>query len=156
MGNGAGWTSVRAPASSAFAEPSAVALRGGRTHGHGDPERRCLWILVLPDPNNSPTSGRERSVVASVSIEVAAQLGLPVGGVRRWQDAVLRAPVPEAAIHEHCDALTGKHEIGATPQTRQRRDMLAKPKAESVHRRSHGYLRASVPRAVSLHDAPDR
>lgn len=64
--------------------------------------------------------------------------------------------MPKAAVHEHRHALTRKHEIGMTPQPRQGSGMLAKAKSQSVDCRAHGNLRTSVPRTVSLHDAPHR
>lgn len=67
---------------------------------------------------------------------------------------MLRASVPKAAVHEHRDALTRKDEVGTTSQPPQGGDVLAKAKPKTMYCGPNGYLWATVPCAVTLHDFP--
>lgn len=70
---------------------------------------------VLPDPNHCPPVGGESFVDPSVPEDVALELRRPVVHVSLGFAAMLRAPMPPAAVHEHSDACRREHEVGANP-----------------------------------------
>src|SRR5262249_25659457 len=57
--------------------------------------------LVFPDVDGCPTQGDQRPILLAVTLDVAVQLHLPPVAVVARHHCVLRAPVPEAAVHEH-------------------------------------------------------
>jgi hypothetical protein len=85
------------------------------------------YILVLPDPYDSPSGGAELSVSTSVSLAVRADLVRPKAGVGDRGDEVLAASVPETAVNEHCDSCARKDEVSGTTECRQRAPMHTEP-----------------------------
>jgi len=76
--------------------------------------RRLHWH-VLPEPQHLPALLLEGLVNATVSRLVASQLRPPVGEVGLRNVPVERAPVPEAAINEDGESLTGEGNVDVHP-----------------------------------------
>lgn len=72
---------------------------------------------MLPDPQNTPPALTEISIHLSIAFAVALQFAFPVSAVARRHGAMLRAPVPKAAIHEYCQPRHAEDKIG-TPRNR--------------------------------------
>src|ERR1700689_4867081 len=90
--------------------PRARPTGPGERREHG--RNRRIEGLVFPDPDDVPARSRERGVRPPASLDVAPQLGPPVPGVVGRLAAVLRAGVPEAAVHEHGDAPRCERDVG--------------------------------------------
>ena len=56
---------------------------------------------MLPDPGDAPTERTKFTINASIAGFVAGQLGQPERSAGLGLGAVLRAAVPEAAVHKH-------------------------------------------------------
>ena len=80
--------------------------------GRQNRRHRRLERLVLPDPDHVPAGRGQRGVGRPVTLDVAAQLGLPVPDVARGPGAVLGAGMPEAAVDEDRDAPGRERDIG--------------------------------------------
>jgi hypothetical protein len=63
---------------------------------------------VLPDAYNVPSGPFQVPPLLLVSLLVAADLWLPIGGVGLRDAPVLRAAVPEAPIDEYCEVPSGE------------------------------------------------
>jgi hypothetical protein len=74
-----------------------------------------MWILVLPEPKDGPTTSLERDSRPSVPGDVGFQLRTPVRRVRLGIGHMLRAPVPKAAVYVDCEAPPREQEVGASP-----------------------------------------
>jgi hypothetical protein len=77
---------------------------------------RC--VLVFPDVNYGPTQCFETFVRVLVALTVRLDLFSPEVGIVRRPGAVLRAPVPEAAVDEHDHTGATEHEISAATNPR--------------------------------------
>lgn len=90
----------------------------------------CQEVFVLPEPQNNPPLCAQSVVGVGVAGLVASELPLPPGAVVLGLSAVLRAPVPEAAVYKNrhlgpreqyvcppaCDARKrGVHPVAQTP-----------------------------------------
>ena len=67
--------------------------------------------LVLPDSERSPPGSLEVRIHLGVTCSVTSDLFLPVGGVGTWTRVVLRASVPVATVHEHCEPGAAKDKV---------------------------------------------
>jgi len=118
-----------------------------------DFDRDCQW-LVLPYPDDGPSSGSQSLVGSSVTFDIAPQLGCPVRLVDGWLAAVLGADMPEAPVDEHCDAAAREHQVWAHSKSlEQHRVVLAEPQTLAVERTAQGYLRLGVNPADRPHVA---
>jgi len=91
--------------------PRGLAAGQGREHGgHG-----IGYWLVFPDADDFPACGRQRGIGDTVTLNVPAQLRIPVPDVDGRLAAMLRAAVPEAAVDEHSDPASGERDIGPDP-----------------------------------------
>ena len=68
---------------------------------------------------------------------------------------MLRAAVPEAAVHEDSHADRPEEDIGATPQAGQGGHVNPIPQAGRVQQPSNGELGTSVASLLALHPATD-
>jgi hypothetical protein len=75
------------------------------------PVRSGVHVLVLPDPDDGPSLGRESAVDPPVPPDVESELGCPVLAIVSGNIAMLRAGVPETAIHEHGDFWPAKNYV---------------------------------------------
>jgi hypothetical protein len=80
-------------------------------YGRCDSVRNCLWILVRPDADDSPSLRLEVRGIPQIAAAILFDLGAPVLTVRRRGGPVVGAAVPEAAIYEDRDTLLGEHDI---------------------------------------------
>jgi hypothetical protein len=71
-------------------------------------------ILVLPEPQHGPASRLQRFRVEIIARTIARDLWSPIVAVADvGSAAVLRAPVPEAAVAEDRDASAREHDVRA-------------------------------------------
>ena len=68
---------------------------------------------MLPHSDDRPSEILEAAVGSVVSLHVALELLLPPLGIGLGEGGVVRAAMPEAAIYEDGDPLTGKGDVGA-------------------------------------------
>jgi hypothetical protein len=66
---------------------------------------------MFPHAHDAPACPPQSPRNLQVTLPVAAELGKPVGPVTCRVASMLRAAMPEAAIHEHRKTLLGKDEI---------------------------------------------
>src|SRR5581483_2646418 len=81
--------------------PSISSTPGTLANGSPDDSSRRCWILVFPNPQDQPSGLPEPSIRVGVAPSVGLDLLPPELRIRFGPSAVLRAPVPEAAVHEH-------------------------------------------------------
>jgi hypothetical protein len=125
----------------------------GRVQRLQDSGDRIVHWRVLPNAEDMPAGRCERRRRDAVPLNVAIELLGPVRRVVAWVDAMIRAPVPEAAVEEHgyagasegdvcagCCANAFDAIVDAVPAPR---TMQCRPKAE---------LRPGVAAAVAAHD----
>ena len=79
------------------------------------PHRFFVIYFAFPNNDNPPPEAPQRFPVAFVTSNIPFELVGPVGGARfgnvgEWA-AVM--PVPEAAMHEHGEAVLREYEVGA-------------------------------------------
>jgi len=84
-----------------------------------DALRDLLRRFVLPDAHHHPASAFQLAGRVEVSLTVLLELRLPVPRVDTRLIAMLRAPMPKAAIHEHGDLRSGEHDVSHTTQSGQ-------------------------------------
>ena len=84
----------------------------------GDTEHGTRDVFVLPHPNNLPTGVRELLVSLAITVLIHSNLVRPVIGVRPRRFAVRGAAVPEATIHEYCDASRPEDDIRCASERR--------------------------------------
>lgn len=82
---------------------------------------------MLPDTEGFPPCSAEMLVCVTISALVRFDLRQPPFPIARRGDEMGRAAMPEASIHEHCDAMLGKGDVDATP--RQTRDRILDAKS---------------------------
>lgn len=121
---------------------------------HDSSDRFIDW-LVLPDAQHGPSGGRQCCVGGAVAFDVPAELGRPVPLVSRGLATMLRADVPEAAVHEDRDLACGEHDVwpglGAVGQAKEM--VLSVPVPESVQGAAQGDFWFGVRPAIGLHVA---
>lgn len=66
---------------------------------------------MLPRANHKPPSLFELRVVSSVSLSVGLDLSTPPVAIRLRNGAVLRTPMPEAAVHLNSDPGSGERHV---------------------------------------------
>ncbi len=90
---------------------------------------------MLPDSHHEPAGAGQELSCLLVPAAVAGDLfgPVPVVDVVRAA-AVLRAPVPEAAIDENCHTGRAEHNVGFAPEARQGCLMQAVTKPQSMQR----------------------
>jgi hypothetical protein len=146
--------SERSPdVSGAIEQPSAPCLRPNGTH---DPVGDGFCFLVRPEAENAPPEANECLSVASVACDVSFNFLAPILRVRPGLFVMRWAAVPKAAIDEHSHPGFAKDHVGGACQISRRARADAEAQASPVRCRAHSQLGTSVPRAVSLHHAPNR
>lgn len=75
---------------------------------------------MLPDSNDVPSLGSQLRVCLAVPLYVAIKFPLPPVTVGLWGEPMVRATMPEAAVHHYRKPDAGEHDVGpATPTTQQ-------------------------------------
>lgn len=135
---------------------------GGKLNQHGlsgegfhDPARSLHRCFVLPDPDDGPSGGAERSIIEPITLFVSRDLGAPIRSIGSGSRPVLWTPVPEAAIDKDGNPLATKHEVSPATQTLDWPRVHAVSKATAMKLRAEGELRTSVALAVALHRCSD-
>jgi len=92
---------------------------------------------MLPNAHHLPADRLQLVALRDVTSDVAIQLGTPIVGVGLRRDAVQWTAMPEAAINEYCDPLTGEHDIDANSLLADSyRVIFAKAKADAMQLRA--------------------
>lgn len=126
-------------------------------HGILYPRQRIFRVLVLPHSDDSPPGFTRQTVRLTVTILIPLQLRRPIVHVRAWGVPVERAPVPEAAIHEHRDPTADPDNVRAPANVREWQAPIhsVPPYARAPQGLTQTKLRARVPTSRhSLHPSP--
>lgn len=124
-----------------------MALQHGGFDCFGDVGRR----LMLPEPQDRPSSCEKSFVVLTVALAVTRELRRPVAFVRDHRSAtMLRTSVPEAAIDEHRHSLPSEGYIGPDRASvaHAQRKIHPVAKARGMETPPHRELRVRVTAAV--------
>lgn len=78
-----------------------------------NPPGFAACVGVFPDPDHGPASRAEEFVRCDVATTVGFDFLHPPFAVVLRERLVLRAAMPEAAVHEHRNVCTGKDDVGA-------------------------------------------
>lgn len=109
-------------------------------------------VFVFPDANHDPPRRAECSILLSVSLAVAFDLGAPEARIALGPRHVVRAPVPKAAVYKHRDPSAGERDVGADDDpTRGHAMVHSVAPALSVQTTAHLKLGARVDPAVRTH-----
>jgi hypothetical protein len=79
-------------------------------------DRGGIAQVMGPKADDTPTRSPERLCADPISFDIVLQFWKPISLVARWLATMLRASVPEAAVHENYETLAAKHEIRAARQ----------------------------------------
>jgi hypothetical protein len=91
---------------------------------------------VLPDANNSPTCVPQYRISLLITADISVHFGNPILDVGSWLAVVDGAPVPEAAIDEHCDLRSRKDDVGGAANVGYWAPCDAVPQAASMQDRA--------------------
>lgn len=97
-----------------------------------DSFRSRLWVLMLPDANDGPTSRSQEAVRLTVAVSVPSKLRSPEIAVDDRKYAMLRAAMPETAVDEYGDPMPREHHVGGSPDLREGANTDPKAKAQAV------------------------
>lgn len=75
-------------------------------------------VFMFPDPNYHPPPISQRRVVPFIPCPVGLDLVAPPIGVGLRRYCMVRAAVPEAAVHLHDDTRGAQHDIGPAGHSR--------------------------------------
>lgn len=112
-------------------------------------------ILVLPYPDHVPAFRRQALVGVSIAKPIRFDLLAPEVGVVGGPGCMLRAAMPETAIHEHHELRWTEDDVGASATNALHRAIDAEPKSASVQQASQDDLRLGVPAARARHSRAD-
>ena len=107
--------------------------------------------FVFPDADWGPTGCSEAGVGVGVAGSVAGDLGFPVLGVAAGLGAVLRAAVPEAAVHEDRHPQAREHQVSFAANIGQRPAVHEVAQATPVQRRADEPFRSRVAGSLFRH-----
>ncbi len=110
---------------------------------------------MLPEAQNSPSFGFQMLSCFAVARHVLVELGTPPIGVRFGLRRVLRAAVPEAAVHEDRDLCLGEDDIDRATGHAGHRDVHSVAHSRGVQEPSDRDLRRSVSGALTAHAGGD-
>ncbi len=118
------------------------------------PQGGLLDVLVLPYADDAPPVLSKATVGVSVSLDVHRDLLGPEGRIHGRGCVMSRTAVPETAVEEHRDPLTGEDQICGPGEGLDRPsvDPVAEPKL--VDSRTKAQLRSRIPMPVGLHRSP--
>jgi hypothetical protein len=93
---------------------------GSRLGNHRlDPIDSIAHCLVLPHPHHLPACSLEQAIGFAVPRFVVIQLGAPELPIDPRARSVERTSMPEAPVHEHCNADASEHQIGRASDARE-------------------------------------
>lgn len=109
-------------------------------------------VDVLPNSQHQPSLGLKGRVVAGVTRTVQRKLVSPPSSVGPRRDGVIRAAMPEAAVHLDSNAGLGENDIGPA-----REPAYVHPvaQASAVEFSPEGKFRSSASRPQPRHEACD-
>lgn len=108
-------------------------------------------IVMFPDPHDYPALCCEMCISLAVSMHVALELRTPPGGVCCGPSAVLRAPMPVAAIHEHGYAEPCERDIDRTSRQTGNVEVDTKSETPVVEEATYRQLRSRVGSTLTSH-----
>jgi hypothetical protein len=73
--------------------------------------------FVLPDSQNPPTAPTQFTIHKAIAGLIPRQLPTPESAIGHGPGRVLRASVPETAVHQHDKTMFSKHEIRFAKQS---------------------------------------
>lgn len=111
--------------------------------------------LVLPHAQHEPAFLREPFVSVEVTRVVDTELGAPPLRVRRGPRSMLRASVPEAAVHEHRHSGAREGDVDAPAGTPRDGVRHSVPVSGGVKQSSHSKLGNVVPALERAHPTRD-
>lgn len=82
----------------------------------GQSASRVCQNIMLPKSQNAPPHLSEHLTLDQISLNIVPQLAGPELRARARPDVVVRAAVPEAAIHEDDCSVAGEDDIGSPGQ----------------------------------------
>ena len=106
---------------------------------------------MLPHPDHRPTGFLEVAVGLAIPFDVESQFGCPPDAVSFGQGAVLRTPVPEAAVDEDDDPMPSELKVGAAARQPRERMVNAVPKASRMKDATNRHFRSGVSSALPRH-----
>jgi len=109
---------------------------------------------VFPDTENSPASRHKYCVSLTVTLFVACEFSSPEIGVRMGDDEMIGAAVPEATIDKHGETFTREHEIGGSPDSRNRTRAHTEAQSTAVCSGSEAAFRKGIPPTRRDHRVP--
>ena len=109
-------------------------------------------ILVLPNPNYFPAYLTQHHTISLVATAVGFDLVQPPLTVRLGNHEMLGTPVPEAAIHEHCNLHFHKDNIRTA---RQVTPVSAETNTAPVKFPAQGNLWLGIANRLGLHRSAD-
>lgn len=100
---------------------------------------------MLPDAYDMPAGRSEASIGKPIPVNVALQLRSPVPLVVCRLPSMIRADMPEAAIHEDCDLRSREHQVGADAACGEiQAVVLTESTSAPVEKRAEGHLGLGV------------
>ncbi len=122
------------------------------SQGGTDPVGRRRCVFVLPDPHHPPPSSDQPRLVFAIALDVARNLRTPVAAVLGWWLRMRGASMPETAVNEHGNALSGKYHVRPRRAPFDRNGMVdPKPQSAAMQFRSQRCLRLGIPAANTTH-----
>lgn len=91
----------------------------------------------------------------TIPFDVAGEFESPPGGVPGWRGLVLRAPVPEAPVHEHREARPREDDVGASTAHAWKGSIDAVAQAPSMELAPEPHLWLGVTPPLTCHPAGD-
>jgi hypothetical protein len=91
---------------------------------------------VFPKPEHAPSRSSEARIGVAIANNVRLDLLAPPLGIGFWPRGVIRAPVPEASIHEDCHAQAREHNVGPPTQPGQHLAVYEKAQSHPVQPRT--------------------
>ena len=108
-------------------------------------------VLMFPEPEDRPSCGGKPLIGVPIASAVPGDLLFPVVGVGRSLGVVLWAAVPEAAVEEDRDALSGEDHVSSAPKVRKGPGSYPVSKSEGMRGPAQGHFGTGVTAPVGLH-----
>ncbi len=109
-------------------------------------------ILMFPNPNHFPAYLTQHHIISRVATAVGCDLVQPPLTVRLGNHEMLGAPMPEAAIHEHCNLHSHKNNVRTAGQVT---PVSAETNTAPVEFPAQGSLWLGVANRLGLHRSAD-
>lgn len=109
---------------------------------------------MLPDPKTRHTCVCETRIGIAVSGSIAVNLELPEVPSGLRENEVLRAAVPETAVHEDVETNACEYNVGAPPAVERKWEIDAESHSGLVEQRTQGQFWSRVTAPIRLHRSP--